>query len=140
MFRRKLLLNLLILVICGTVAISIPVIVNHWSKPASADGNGQDVTLVSVFVDCTNLDSADSCVVWQIHQKRGDTIVADWDTIYASLNAQNRLDYDHANLQLTPYGLCFKGIHTPADYQNLYDTGYSSNVTYQGQTCRLQLP
>lgn len=140
MFRRKLLLNLLILVICGTVAISIPVIVNHWSKPASANDNGQTpVTLESVFVDCTNLDFIDSCVVWQIYQKCGDKIVAAWDTIYASLN-ENPLEYDHDKLQLTSYGLCLKGIHTPADYQKLYDDGYSSDVTYQGQTCRLQLP
>ena len=141
MFSRKLLFNLLLVLICGIVTISIPVIVRYQQNSARASTNQTNTT--NWFLTCEfvgNQEQIDAYLVWRIYQKCGNTIVADWEDIYASINATNPLTYDTVHLKLTPQGLVYRDINTPEDYQKLYATGYSSFVIYQGKTCRLTLP
>ncbi len=140
MFRRKLVINLLIIVLCGTVVLSIPVLAQHMQKSANAASDHDKLTLVGKFVDGSCLNTVDYCAVWQICQKRGNTVVATWDDIFASIGPYNPITYDREHLQLTPYGFCYREIYTAADYQKLCDSNYYSYVTYQGQTCLLKLP
>ena len=141
MLRRKLMINLLVIVLCGAVALTIPVIVNQLQKSADAAINPNDpsVILVSEFVGDSYVDLGDTCVVWQICLKRGNTVVVTWDEIYQAAITRNALSYDREHLKLTRYGLCYTGIHSADDYQKLYDTNYHSYVNYQGRTCLLQL-
>ncbi len=139
---RKLVLNILIFVVCGAVAITIPVLVNHLSQPSVSANNNTPTTnnsiLVSEFVG-DDYRLTDSCVVWQVYLKSGATVVATWDEIYVALSQHNPLVYDTEHLELTPYGLCYRGLQTQEDYDKLYNTGYTSSVTYQGKTCLLNL-
>ncbi|MBO4726398.1 MAG: hypothetical protein J5598_02230 [Clostridia bacterium] len=150
MLRKKLVINLAIILICGTVALSLPVIVNHLPKTTNASTNtnkencttitpNTDWYLTSIFVGHQYHDKVDCGVVWQIEQKCGDNVIATWDEIYANINTANPLSYDHENLTLTSYGLVYIGLQSDADYQILYASGYQSTVIYQNHSCVLTL-
>lgn len=143
MFSRKLVINLLIVFICGTVAISLPVIVQYQQKPSQASTTQPTTAawvLVCAFVGDTQQEQTDYYLAWQISQKRGNTVIATWEDIYTAISVGNPLTYDTVHLELTPQGLIYRNVNTPEDYQKLYTTGYTSFVTYQGQTCVLTLP
>jgi len=139
---RKLVLNILIFVVCGAVAITVPVLINHLSKPTVTANDDKSVStnciLVSEFVG-DDYRFTDTCIVWQVYLKNGFTVIATWNEIYAALSQHNPLIYDTEHLALTPYGLCYRGLQTQEDYDKLYNTGYTSSVTYQGKTCLLDL-
>ncbi|MCM1404148.1 MAG: hypothetical protein NC133_01395 [Prevotella sp.] len=141
MLRRKLFLNLAILLLCGSVALSIPVLVNHWKQPANAsDQNDCGLTLVSEFSGTGSAHATDACVAWRLCLQRGASVVTTWDEIYADYLHGGTLSYDQKHLKITAYGLCYRDIHTAEDYQKLFASQYCSYVIYQGQTCLLQLP
>jgi|GEM_PF-2589551 len=141
MLRKKLFLNLLIILVCGTVALSLPVIASHIQTPTNASTNEStsDWQLVSVFVGNQFENQVDSTVVWQIERRRGKTVLATWDEIYAESNFENTIQYDDKHLKLTAYGLVYDGLQSPDDYQSLYESGYRSTVIYQEHSCILQL-
>ena len=142
MLRRKLAANLLFIVICGAVALSLPVLIQSLQKSAAASGtqSADDWTLVSIFVGDRHQDKVDSCVVWQIQKQRGDIVIT-WDEIYAAITKSNPLTYtDTEHLTLTSHGIVYRGIRSAADYQILLDSQYTAKVTYQGLNCTLQLP
>ena len=150
MLRKKLLINLAIILICGVVTLSWPVIAGHMKKQTNASTNtnkenyttivtNTDWYLTSIFVGHQYHDKVDCGVVWQIEQKCGDNVIATWDEIYANITATNSLTYDNEHLTLTRYGLVYRGLQTPADYQALYATGYQSTVIYQDHSCVLTL-
>lgn len=137
---RKLMINCLIVLICGVIAVSIPVIVNYNQKQASATNNQSNIKLVCEFVGDKYPDASDSGIIWQIYQKSDNKIVMTWDEIYTIVSKKNTLQYDQENLIITSKGLTFRNIHTPAEYQALYNSNYCSSVTFQGQTCLIKLP
>lgn len=137
---RKLMINCLIILICGIATISIPVIVNYQQKSTSAANNQPKITLVCEFVGNQYTDESDSGLIWQIYQQSGDTVVMSWNEIYSVLSIKNTLKYDQENLILSSEGLTFRGIHSTDDYQTLYNSQYCSSITFQGQTCLLTLP
>ena len=97
MLRKKLLINLAIILICGAIALSLPVIVSHLQKPTSAstEENEESTTnsttadwqLTSTFVGQKYQDKIDCGVVWQIEQKHGNKVITTWDEIYANITA-----------------------------------------------------
>lgn len=143
MFRRKLMINLAIVLVCTAVALTIPVIIKNQPK-ANYSANNDNATstmsyqLVSKFVG-DEYAHTDNNLVWQVYQVQNGLIVNDWQAIYQALNQHNQLIYDTTNLSLTPYGLRFRNLDTAEDYANLYANGYSSIVTYQGRTCIIKL-
>lgn len=144
--QKKLVINLMIFLICGTVAISLPIIVNNLQKPTNAstgettaETTVTDWQLVGVFVGDRYQNKMDACVVWQIEQKSGNTIITTWDEIYASISTTNPLNYDTEHLTLTRYGLVYHGAQTAEDYQNLKTADYHSTVIYQNHSCVLTL-
>lgn len=126
MSRRKLVVNLAVIIMCGIVALSIPVIANHLPKTANADS--RQVTLVSSL---TTNDFYENALIWQIELRRGEKIIQTWDEIYQALNQHKAtLNYDTQTLKLTAHGL----VYTKTTKDN-----YSSVVTYQDYSCRLSL-
>ena len=129
MLRSKLFINIAIVLVCGTVAISLPIIVNHLQKPANADIYATDWELVSVFVGDRYQDKVDTTAIWQIEQRHGNRVIHTWDEIYAAICADESLiSYHHDELKLTRYGFC--QIKTTAHFQAV--------VTYLNQSCLLQ--
>ena len=134
MLRRKLVLHLLIIVLCGTVILSVPVIADHLQKSTQATDNQSTLAtwvLVSVYVGDRYQNMLDAIGVWQIEKRFGDTVVAQWEEIYAAISPSNPLIYDDENLTLSPYGLIYRSSAAAL-------TGYTSTVTYQGRTCVLK--
>lgn len=127
MLRRKLMINLLVIIISGIVILSIPVIVNHLTKSTqAATDQTNNYTLVSEFVGDRYQDVMDCNWIWQVCQMSGDTVVTSWEKIYQNVQF---LQYDPV-LQITEAGLCYKGKNP----------NYYSYVTYQGQTCLIKIP
>ena len=153
MLRKKLLINLAIILICGAIALSLPVLVGHIQKPTNASTNTPeensantttptleiDWQLNSIFVGEQYQDKVDCSIIWQIEQKHGNKVITTWDEIYANITATNSLTYDNEHLTLTRYGLVYRGLQTPTDHQTLYATGYQSTVIYQDHSCVLTL-
>ena len=140
MFRRKLLINLCVVLVCGTIAISLPVIVNHMQKPVQATGQSgsSNWELTSKLVN--NNPSNDICVVWQIECKHGNKVIESWRSIYQAIQQDSSLiDYDTTHLQLTKYGFAYRNLKTTADYQTLLQSGYQTVVTYNHHQCSLTL-
>lgn len=144
MFRRKLIINILVFVVCGAIAFTIPVLVNYWQTTPTLASNEPNpdhdlpFVLQSKFVG-EDYPMADARVMWQVYFTRGDVVVATWASIYHAISTTNPLDFDTEHLELTPNGLRYRNLATTADYENLYANGYSSTVTYQGYTCTLIL-
>ena len=141
MFRRKLLINLCVVLVCGTIAISLPVIVNHMQRPAQASeqSNKYDWELTSELIKYDN-QANDICVVWQITCKQGKKTVESWQSIYQAIQQDSSLiDYDTTHLQLTKYGFAYRNLKTTADYQTLLQSGYQTVVTYNHHQCSLTL-
>ena len=132
-------INLAVILLCGVVALTIPVLIGS-SYATSANPNGTpDWTLVCTYVGDDYQKMIDYPVIWQIEQRRGNTILATWDKFYHNL-AIYPIVYDTAYLEITPYGLCYRGLESWEDLRKLHTRGYSSLVTYRGQTCTLILP
>ena len=140
MFTRKLMINLVVFVVCGAIALTIPVFVNYWQTDTASAGDETKPPYVlhSTFVG-DNYPMTDARIMWQIYLTQGDTIIATWEAIYNSLTGNQTLTFDTEHLELTPYGLRYFGLKTAADYENLYTNGYSSSVTYKNYTCTLNL-
>ena len=141
MFTRKLMINLVVFVVCGAIALTIPVFVNYWQTDTASAGDETKppYVLQSTFVG-DNYPMTDARIMWQIYLTQGETVIATWEEIYNSVSTNNNvLSYDTEHLILTPNGLCYRGLATTTDYENLYATGYSSTVTYQGFTCHITL-
>lgn len=141
MFRRKLLINLCVVLVCGTVAISLPIMINQMQKPAQATGRSTvpNWELTSKLVKCSNLPN-DICVVWQIECKHGNETVESWQSIYQAIQQDSSLiNYDTTHLQLTKYGFAYRNLKTTADYQTLLQSGYQTVVTYNHHQCILTL-
>lgn len=110
---------------CGVIALSIPVLVNHI--PESAHASGQ-LVLDSVRSDNNLFDTA---VSWQLVLRRGDKIVQTWDEIFQTIqNHTATLDYDDTVLKLTNRGLF---------YTKTTEGNFHSVVTYQNYRCELNL-
>lgn len=125
MSRQKLVINLSVIIMCGIIALSIPVLVNHLPKSAHASGN---LVLDSVRSDN---DLFDTNIGWQLVLRRGDKIVQTWDEIYQTIqNHTATLDYDETVLKLTSQGL----FYTKTTVDN-----FSTVVTYQNYHCELNL-
>lgn len=127
MSRQKLVINLVVVLLCGIVTISIPVLVNHI-HPINADT--QDYQLVSI----TNFDNTlDVDVIWQIELRRGNLVIETWEQIYTAItNHGAELKYDNKNLQLTRHGLAYHKTKTT-------EQRYHSVVTYKNYTCSVSL-
>ena len=137
MLRRKLMINIIVFAVCGAIALTIPVFVNYWHK-TTASASEQTYTLTSTFLGKSN-HFQDARVMWQICLMSGDTVVATWEDIYRTASINNSITFDTENLTLTPNGFCYRGLATTADFEKLYERGYSSSVTYNGYSCVLQL-
>lgn len=123
MSRRKFILNLVVVLVCGVIALSLPVIVNHTRKTANANSN--QVHLCSVKIDDNLLDTT----VWQIKLVSGDKVIKTWDEIYQAVNdGKATLTYDNENLRLDVRGLLLK---------KTTEGKYHSVVIYQGYDCEL---
>ena len=140
MISRKLMINIIVFVVCGAIALTIPVFINYCQSTPAAAGDETQLPYVlhSKFVG-DNYPMTDARIMWQIYLTQGETIVASWSDIYASISTNNSLIYDTEHLQLTPNGLRYRGLVTATDYKNLYINGYSSSVTYKNYTCTLNL-
>ncbi len=129
MFRRKLFINLAVILFCGTIAISLPIIVNHLQKPASADTYVADWELVSTFVGKQYQNQLDDYKIWQLELCYHNQVMRTWNEIYQSIQDDPTLvTYDHDIFKLTAYGFC----------QIKTTTGAPMVVTYQGKSCTLQ--
>lgn len=127
MNRRKLMINIAVVVICGLIAISVPVLANHFSHTTNAN---TPVSLVSVP---TNNHLLDAKAVWQLELRQGDRVIKTWDEIYQSIQAHHTtITYDSNNLQLTSYGLLLPDNKTT-------EGGYHSVVIYENYQCELKL-
>lgn len=133
MFWRKLGLNLLIILVCATIAISIPVIVHAQQKSSQAatDPHAERLVLVGEFIGDLAQNITDNPFLWRLHLKRDGTVVKTWDEIYTDIINGAAITYDRDHLELTPYGLCYRGA---------YQSGYKITVTYRGLHCTIKLP
>lgn len=140
MFRRKLMINIIVFVVCGAIALTIPVLVNHWESTPTVAGEATELPYVlrSKFVG-DDFHLGDARVMWQIYLTQGDDIIATWENLYNTIKITQQITYDTEHLQLTPNGFRYRGLADTTDYENLYATGYSSTVTYKNYTCTLTL-
>ena len=140
MFRRKLMINIIVFVVCGAITLTIPVLVKYWQQTPVTAGEEPEPTyeLHSKFVG-NDFHLGDTRVMWQIYLTQDEHISATWEEIYSTIKVTQQITYDTEHLQLTPNGFRYRGLATAADYENLYATGYSSTVNYQGFTCTLTL-
>ena len=123
MSRRKFILSLVVVLVCGVIALSLPVIVNHTRKTANANSN--QVHLCSVKIDDNLLDTT----VWQIQLFSGNKVIKTWDEIYQAVNdGKATLTYDDENLRLDARGLLLN---------KTTEGKYHSVVIYQGYHCEL---
>lgn len=139
MMRRKLIINVIIIFVCGAVALSLPVFVKHWrSAPtATASDNNNNHRLVGKFVG-NSQTIGDWYLVWQISLESHDTVIATWDDIYQNiLQNPNSVIYNTESLKLTSYGFICRDLSV---YEYLDIIDYSYQVTYKGYTCTLRLP
>ena len=111
----------------------------HLATPVRLSLLLYDWHLSCIFVGDRYQDQMDACVIWQIEQKHGNTVIATWDEIYANINNDNPLVYDSTHLTLTRYGLVYRDAQTAADYQKLKTADYHSTVIYQNHSCVLSL-
>lgn len=130
---RKLVLNLVIFVLCGAIAVSVPFMIKFWQKRTVTANEGTNTTtsnctLASKFVG-DQLHLSDYYFVWQVYLIRDFQVVVTWEEIYADISPHNPLVYDTENFILTPYGLCYRGL----------SNDHVSRVTYQGHSCLLVL-
>ncbi|MCQ2382575.1 MAG: hypothetical protein MJ060_01910 [Clostridia bacterium] len=134
MFRRKLTINLIVVLVCGTIAVSLPIIVNHLQKPTHADNGYQiEETLISLFVGDQFQDKLDTYAIWQLELRRGEKVLENWQQIYTTITTDSSLIvYNQDQLKLTNYGLICRDKQTTAQFQAV--------VTYQGHSCTLVLP
>lgn len=143
MLLRKLIINLIVFIVCGTIALTIPVLVNHFKQKAvaasSSPSNPNTYKLTSCFVGDQNLFD-DTRVAWQISLTDKTRLIADWTAIYQDACCNHNLIYDVENLVLTAQGLVYRGVLNQADYESLYAQRYTSTVTYKGYTCEICLP
>ena len=137
MFHRKLMINIIVFVVCGVIALTIPVFVNYWKTTSTSATKPTTYTLTSTFVG-EDSHLTDARIMWQICLMNNEIIVLTWENIYQNIN-NYPLIFDNEHLILTPNGLCYRGLATTQDYENLYATGYSSTVTYKNYTCTLTL-
>lgn len=139
MSRRKLLTNIVLVLICGTITLSIPVIVKQFQKPtdAASNPNANGWVLTSIFIGDHYQNLVDSCAVWQIEKHHGDTVIT-WPEIYVALGPGNPLTMADENLLVSAYGIIYPNLNG-TDYQALLATGYRTTVTYQGLSCTLTL-
>ena len=143
MLRRKLIFNFVILAVCGAIALTLPVIANHFKKKpatATANNNPHNYKLSSYFVGDQN-PLADTRVAWQLCLTDNyNNVVASWEEIYQDASLNFNLIYNAECLDLTVNGLVYQGIRNHADYENLYADGFRSTVSYNGFTCEICLP
>lgn len=133
MFRRKLTINLIVVLVCGTIAISLPIIANHLQKPTHADNYRTSEELISIFVGNQFQDKLDTYAVWQLELRRGEKVLENWQQIYTTITTDSSLIvYNQDQLKLTNYGLICRNKQTTAQFQTV--------VTYQGHSCTLFLP
>lgn len=126
MSRRKLLINIGVIITCGIIALSIPVLANQLSHSAHA-ASQNNTKLVCVAVTNDLFDTT----ICQLELHRDNKIVQTWDEIYQSIqNNQTILTYDNTTLKLTIHGLV--PIKTTA-------ADFHSVVTYQNYCCELKL-
>ena len=129
MLRRKLLINLLIVLVCGTVAVSLPIIVNNMQKSSNATTPTQDWQLVSIYVGNQYKNLKDNYNIWQIELRHGDKVIP-WSEIFATIqNDPTKIDYDTTKLRLLENG---------DGFVYLTKTTAAAVVTYQGKSCLLQ--
>lgn len=133
MFRRKLVLNIVIVLICGLIAISLPVIVNHMSRTAHANNqpNTEDWQLVSINVGDQYCDLLDTTLIWQLECRKGKQVVHNWQQIYHVISTtSSTITYNQKLFRLTSYGLVRLNNKTTEHY---------SVVIYQNHQCRIDL-
>ena len=107
MLRKKLVINLVVVIVCGIIALSVPVIANQLQKPTKAIDSA---TLIYYPVN----DNLHDATYWQLELRTDQTTVATWKQIYDSVLKQpSLLRYDQDKLQLQSYGLVNK--QTTAD-------------------------
>ena len=128
MFRRKLLINLVIIFVCATVAVSVPIIVKHMEKSTNAASH-TNWELTSTLIYNHPYDN----LTWQVALKSQNRTIA-WKDLNHSL-----FEYDTTHLQLTTDGFVCLNTKTTADYQALIATGYTPVVTYRGYQCVLKI-
>ncbi|MBR4418954.1 MAG: hypothetical protein IKT33_03020 [Clostridia bacterium] len=144
MLRRKLIFNLVVLAVCGAIALTIPVIANHFKKKPTAatsnNNNPNSYKLTSYFVG-DQKPLSDVHLVWQLCLTDNyNHVVANWEEIYKDTSHNFTLAYDTKCLNLTASGLVYQGILNQIDYESLYTEGFRSTVTYKGFTCEICLP
>lgn len=129
MLRRKLLINLLIVLVCGTVAVSLPIIVNNLQKSRDIVAQTEDWQLVSIYVGNQYKNLRDNYNIWQIELRHGDKVIP-WSEIFATIqNDPTKVDYDTTQLRLLENG---------DGFVYLTKTTAAAVVTYQNKSCLLQ--
>ena len=133
MFRRKLIINLVVVLLCGIIAVSLPVIMNNLSKPnhAESQSTNNDWQLISINVGNQYCDLLDTTLIWQLECHHGKQVIHNWQQIYQVISTDNSIiTYNPKLFCLTAYGLVCLDNKTTEHY---------SVVTYQNHQCIITL-
>ncbi len=129
MSRRKLFINLAVILVCGTVAISLPVIASHLQTSADATAH-KDYQLTCKFVGSDHHDYCDNYLIWQLELKCGNQIISPWQEIHQSIiNNPTLATYDANYLELKTNGFHQIKTTTETPMVVIYD-GYRCVLTY----------
>ena len=132
---RNVAINAIVVLICGAVAITLPILLNSNSDatPSSnADLNNPKATLQCINVDEEYRGTSDYPHIWQLRIVLGDETITTWNEIYTTYtNTPSQLTVT-GPLVITPTGIVYKG--DPANYLT-----FLGSATYRGNTVIIRI-
>ena len=130
-FWRNLIINAVVILICGTIAITLPILLNSSNSDAASeldtDLDNPQATLQCINVDEEYRDTSDYPHIWQLRLVLNDDIIITWNEIYTTHTNQSSQLTVTGPLAITPSGIVYKG--NPADYAT-----FLGLATYRGRT------